>query len=173
MAEEEKKEEQPEEGKEEKKEKKGNWFSKTWGNIKKNVSDSNRESKLENEYKNNALEFQIYEEGAFGSTTKYGKLLEDGKAEIYGELKEDEIPYSSVLVIEPKDKDKELPKFFYIVGTSHAEENVVTLKIKEKDGDNEVENEYTRPLTILTLENDIKEVHVIKVHGKYILKKEK
>lgn len=174
MAEEKKEEAQAEESKEEKKEKKGNWFSKTWGNIKKNVSDSNRESKLEEEYRKNAVDFKIYVEGEFGSSTKYGKLIDDSHAEIYGELKEDEIPYSSVLVIEPKDKDKELPKFFYVVATSHGENDNVTLKIKEKTDDKEeVENEYTRPLTILTLENDIKEVHVIKVHGKYILRKEK
>lgn len=174
MAEEKKEEAQVEESKEEKKEKKGNWFSKTWGNIKKNVSDSNRESKLEEEYRKNAVDFKIYVEGEFGSSTKYGKLIDDSHAEIYGELKEDEIPYSSVLVIEPKDKDKELPKFFYVVATSHSENDNVTLKIKEKTDDKEeVENEYARPLTILTLENDIKEVHVIKVHGKYILKKEK
>lgn len=148
-------------------------FKKFFQNVGKNISDANRENKLESKYKEDASEFNIYSEGAFGCIVKYGKLVDDTHAEIYGELKEDEIPYSSVLVIEPKDKDKELPKFFYVLEAAHAEENVITLKIKEKVDDKEVENEYQRPLTILTLDADIKEVHVVKVHGKYILCKDK
>lgn len=154
-------------------EKKENGFSKFFHKVGKNISDANRENKLENKYREDASTFEIYSEGSFGSIVKYGKLIDDTHAEIYGELKEDEIPYSSVLVIEPKDKDKELPKFFYVLENAHAEENMVTLKLKEKDGDQEVENEYQRPLTILTLDSDIKEVHVVKVRGKYILCKEK
>lgn len=173
MAEEEKKEEIKEENKpEEKKEKKGNWFSKTWGNIKKSVSDSNRESNLENEYRKTAKNFSIYTGGLL-PTTKYGKINEEAKtAEIYGEVKEDEIPYSCILCVEPENKDKELPKYYYVLGHKHEESDVVTLKIKEKVDDKEVENEYQRPLTILSLDPEMIEVKVIKVKDTYYLKKE-
>lgn len=175
MAEEEKKEEakaaEAEDKKDDKKEKKGNWFSKTWGKMKKSVADSNREGSLEKKYKENARQFSIYT-GGFSSLTKWGKLDEEKlTAEIYGTLKDDkEIPFSSILVLEPKDKDKELPKFFYITGAKHEDSDKVSLTIKEKVDDKEVENTYERPLTILSLNKDVKEVNVIKVHDKYFLK---
>lgn len=172
MAEEEKKEETKEEPKEEKKEKKGNWFTKTWGNIKKGVSDSNRESNLEKEYCKDAKTFTVYT-GSLLTKTFHGKVYEDGKsAEVYGEVEDDELPYSCVLCVEPENTDKELPKYFYVLGHKHEEANMVTLKIKEKVEDKEVENEYQRPLTILTLDPEMVEVKVIKVHDTYYLKKE-
>lgn len=154
-------------------EKKENGFTKFFHKVGKNISDANRESKLESAYKENARQFSIYEENAtFGGSTKYGKIIDETHVELYGELKDNQIPFSSVLVIEPQDKDKELPKFFYVVSEKQDENDVVTLKIKEKEDDKEVENEYKRPVTILTLDPEVKEVRVIKVNKKYFLRKE-
>ena len=164
-----------EEGKEGegKKEKKDNWFKKTWGKMKTSIDNSARESNLEKKYRENADSFEIYTGNtAFNtSVTKYGKLDEEGlKAEIYGTLEKDEIPFSSILVVEPKDKDKDLPKFFYITAAKHDDADKVSLTITEKVDDKDVENTYERPLTILTLAKDVKEVKVIKVHDKYYQK---
>ena len=154
-------------------EKKENGFSKFFHKVGKNISDANRESKLESTYKENARSFSIYEENAtFGASTKYGKIIDETHVELYGELKDNQIPFSSILVIEPQDKDKELPKFFYVISEKQDENDVVTLKIKEKENDKEVENEYKRPVTILTLDPEVKEVRVIKVNKKYFLRKE-
>ncbi len=160
---------------EEKKEKKENGFSKFFHKVGKSISDASRDSKLESLYKENAQELSIYlEDASFlsGSLTKYGKFLDETHVEIYGTLGEKEIPFSSVLVVEPKDKDKELPKYYYVVSSKHDENDLVSLKLKEKIDDKEVENEYKKPVTILTLDPEVKEVKVIKVRNTYFLRKE-
>ncbi|HBE98656.1 MAG TPA: hypothetical protein DDW18_01210 [Firmicutes bacterium] len=153
--------------------KKENGFTKFFQKVGKSISDANRESKLENAYTKDARKFSIYEDDStFGGISKYGKILDETHVELYGELKDNDIPFSSVLVIEPKDKDKELPKFFYVVAKKHDENDLVSLKIKEKEEEKEVENEYKRPVTILTLDPGVQEVQVIKVNKKYFLRKE-
>ncbi len=173
MAEEVKEVETKDEKKEEKKE---NGFKKFFKNIGKNISDSSRESKLEKTYEEGCdTTFEVFQEGAtfgMGSGSKKGKLIDETHLEIYGDVKKEDYPFSSILVIEPKDKDKELPKFFYVCEAKHEDSNNVTLKLTEKVDDKEVENEYTRPVSIITLDKDVKEVRVIKAHDKYFLRKE-
>lgn len=154
-------------------EKKENGFTKFFHKVGKNISDANRESKLESAYTKNSRKFSIYEDDfAFGGISKYGKILDETHVELYGELKDNDIPFSSILVIEPEDKDKELPKFFYVVSKKQDENDLVSLKIKEKENDKEVENEYKRPVTILTLDPEVQEVRVIRVNKRYFLRKE-
>lgn len=172
---EEKETETKEEKVEEKKEKKENGFSKFFHKVGKSISDASRDSKLESLYKEGANEYSIYlEDASFlsSSLTKYGKFIDETHVEIYGEVGEKEIPFSSVLVIEAKDKDKELPKYYYVVSAKHDENDFVTLKLKEKVDDKEVENEYKKPVSILTLDPEVKEVKVIKVRNTYFLRKE-
>ena len=65
-----------------------------------------------------------------------------------------------------------MPKFFYVVSKKQDENDLVSLKIKEKENDKEVENEYKRPVTILTLDPEVQEVRVIRANKKYFLRKE-
>lgn len=161
---------------EKKDEKKENGFKKFFKNIGKNISDSSREAKLEKHYDDKAeITFEIFKEGAtfgMGSGNIKGKLIDENHIEIYGEAKKEDYPFSSVLVVEPKDKDKELPKFYYVTDVKHEEKDVVTLKLVEKIDDKEVENEYTRPVSIISLDSSVKEVRVIKAHDKYFLRLE-
>lgn len=153
---------------EKKEEKKENWFSKTFTKVKKGIEDTNREGKLENEYRKDAIELSIYTGGLLANTF-YGKMREDNTCEIYGILKEEDIPFSSVLEVE-KDKNKTL---YYITSMRHYDDDKVALSIHEKVNDQDVENKYERPITILSLNPDMKEVDVIKVHDKYYLKLKK
>ncbi len=163
-------EEKVEEKKEEKKE---NGFSKFFKKIGKSISDSNREDKLLKTYRerDNVQEFTIYtEESLFAIRTYYG-TIDEGKKEItiYGEIKEEDVPYSSILST-VTDSDKELPRRFYLLG--RRTENV-DVEIEEKDeNDNAVKNTYTRPVTVFTVDPDMKEVKVIKVKNTYYLKHE-
>ena len=59
-----------------------------------------------------------------------------------------------------------------MVSKKQDENDLVSLKIKEKENDKEVENEYKRPVTILTLDPEVQEVRVIRVNKKYFLRKE-
>ena len=52
----------------------------------------------------------------------------------------------------------------------HAPAHCAT--VQDKIDDKEVENEYKRPITILALDPEVKEVRVIKVNKKYFLRKE-
>ncbi len=161
---------------EKKEEKKENGFKKFFKNIGKNISDSSREAKLEKLYNDNAeITFEVFKEGAafgMGTGNIKGKFIDETHIEIYGEAKKEDYPYSAVLVVEPKDKDKELPKFFYVLDVKHEEKDTVTLKLKEKIDDKEVENEYVRPVSIVSLDPSVKEVRVIKAHDKYFLRLE-
>ena len=152
-------------------EKKENGFTSFFKKVGKDISNAAKESKLESTYNSEHDSLSIYVDGILGCLSKHGKIIDETHAEIYGELKKDEVPFSSILVFEPSDK-KVAPEMYYITATSHTDDDMTTIKIKEKDGDKEVENEYKRPITILTLDKNIKEVNVIKVHNKYILKKE-
>ncbi len=157
-------------------EKKENGFKKFFKNIGKNISDSSRESKLEKTYEDTTdIEFEVFQEGAtfgMGSGSKKGKMIDENHIEVYGDIKNSDYPFSSILVISPKDKDKELPKFFYVDEVKHEDSNMVTLKLTEKVDDKEVVNEYERPVSIISLDKDAKEVRVIKAHDKYFLRKE-
>lgn len=154
-----------------KEEKKQSGWSKFWHKVGKSISDASREAELETVYRKEANVLDIYMGGAFNTLTKYGKMIDETHAEFYGLLgEEDKIPYSSVLAVNPKEKGD--PKLFYITEVKHEEKDTVTLKLKEKVDDKEVENEYIRPLTILTLDPNLREVKVIKVKDRYFLKKE-
>lgn len=159
---------EPKKGEEKKEEKKENWFSKTFSKVKKGIEDTNREGKLENEYRKDALEFSVYTGGLL-SNTYYGKLKDDNTAEVYGILTEENVPFSSVLEVE-KDGKKNL---YYISSIKHYDDDQVKLTIKEKVNDKEVDNTYSRPVSILTLDSNMQEVDVIKVHDKYYLKLKK
>ena len=74
-------------------EKKENGFTKFFHKVGKNISDANRESKLESAYTKDARKFSIYEDdSAFGGISKYGKILDETHVELYGELKDNDIP---------------------------------------------------------------------------------
>lgn len=158
---------------EKKEEKKENGFSKFFKKIGKSITDSTREDKLERAYreKEGVQEFSIYtDESLFSIRTYYG-TIDDGKKEIsiYGEIKEEDIPYSSILST-ITDTDKELPRRFYLL-TRRGEK--VDVEIEEKDeNDKAVKNTYTRPITVFSVDPDMKEVKVIKVKNTYYLKHE-
>lgn len=171
MAEEEKVVETKEEKKEEKKE---NGFSKFFKKIGKSISDSNREDKLAKAYRsrNGVQEFSIYtdSDSLFSIHTYYG-TLDEGKKEVtlYTEVKEDDVPFSSVLST-IADGEKELPRRFYLL--DRRVENI-DIEIEEKDDkDNVIKNTYSRPVTVFTIDPDMKEVQVIKVKNTYYLKHE-
>lgn len=177
MAEEEKKEETKveEEKKDEgKKEKKPNWFSKTWGNIKKNVSDANRDSKIEDAFRamDGVEDLVIYtSDSAFGSKSYHGKI-DDEKKEvlIFGDVTDEDVPYSSVLSTEVKDPDHELPRRFYVF---EKRTESMDFTIEEKDDDDKVvKNTYPHNMTVLALDPNVEEVKVVKVKNTYYKKKE-
>lgn len=179
MAEEENKEvEGKKEEKEEKKEKKGNAFSNFFKKVGKNISDANRESKIESAWKklDDVADFEIYTGAGLlnGFKTVYGKF-DEAKNEVlvYGEFKDEDIPFSAILSTVPKNADKELPKRFYV--TALAAEKV-TVEIEETDPNDDgkkVKNSYERPATRISLDPEVKEVEVIKVKDTYYLKKSK
>jgi|GEM_PF-1692705 len=178
MAEEaEKKEEgtKAEEKKEEEKPKKQNWFSKTWNKMKTDISDSNRESKIESAYKKEAgvKELTAYTGlSSFSAKTLYGKLdVEGSKAVVFGELSDEEVPFSSVLSTNPENPDKELPKRFYIVGKKPVDLSVTIEETDPNDDKKTVNNTYVRKGTELELDPAVEEVEVIKVKETYYRKK--
>lgn len=152
-----------------KEEKKDNWFSKTFSKAKKAIEDTNRESKLESEYKKTATDLYVYT-GSLLPNVFSGKLKDDNTCEVYGIIKSEDIPFSSVLEVKNENADS---KFFYITDLRHYEDDKVDLTITEKVNDQEVKNTYSRPVTIFTLNKDVKEVKVIKVKDRYFLKLDK
>lgn len=151
-----------------KEEKKDNWFSKTFSKAKKAIEDTNRESKLESEYKKVAIDLYVYT-GSLLPNVFSGKLKDDNTVEVYGIIKNEDIPYSSILEIKKDDNSK----FYYITELRHYEDDKVDLTITEKMNDQEVKNTYSRPVTYFTINSDVKEVKVIKVKDRYFLKLDK
>ena len=160
----------------EKKEKKENGFSKFFKKIGKNISDSQRESNIEHAFRDrkDVKEYNIYtDDSALFSTHSYYGILDEEKNQItvYGEIKETDVPYSSILSTIVEDADKELPKRYYIFGLTPS---TIDVEIEEKDDkDNVVKNTYNRPTTILTLDPNVEEVKVVKVKNTYFVKKNK
>ena len=175
MAEE--KKEEAESKPEEKKDKKENGFTKFFKKRGKSISDSNREAKLETAWKQTegVREFTLYVgNGAFNTHTYYGKLDEEKKeALVYGKFNESDFPaYGCILSTIPADRDKELPKRFYVAKIDNTQMVKVTI---EENGENnqKMSNTYERSATLLTLDPSIREVEVIKAGNTYYEKLKK
>ena len=155
-------------------EKKENGFSKFFKKIGKSIADSTREDKLSRAFRNKAhvQDFTIYtDDSSLLSLKEYFGILDDGKKEVtlYGDINDNDVPYSSILSTKP-ESDNELPRRFYLL--ERRVENI-DIELEEKDeNDNVVKNTYSRPVTIFTVDGDLKEVKVIKVKNTYYLKQE-
>mgnify|MGYP006956010897 CR=1 FL=1 len=155
----------------EKKEKKENGFSKFFKKRGKSISDSNRESKLEAAWKEKSgvQEFTLYVgNSAFNTHSYYGTIDEEkNEALVYGKFNESDFPaYGCILSTIPADRDKELPKRFYVAKIDNSK--MVSISIEENgDNDQKVTNTYERPATLISLDPSIREVQVIKVGNSY------
>lgn len=155
-------------------EKKENGFSKFFKKIGKSISDSTREDKLSRAFRNKAhvQDFTIYtDDSSLLSLKEYFGILDDGKKEVtlYGDINDNDVPYSSILSTKTKSSN-ELARRFYLL--ERRVENI-DIELEEKDeNDNVVKNTYSRPVTIFTIDGDLKEVKVIKVKNTYYLKQE-
>ncbi len=158
---------------EEKKEKKENWFSKQFHKISTSIDNSTRESALEKEWCKEAktIDVNLYTSAkAFSSSTIEGKLDIKGKTfAVYGEKKEEDIPYSSVIQTIPEDADKELPKRFYLTDRTIAEEEIEIEEEDPSDKEKKIKNSYKRKITTFKLDPNVQEVKVIKVKDDYVL----
>lgn len=129
-------------------EKKENSFSKFFKKTKESVSNSVLEMKIENKFKNDNSDADIYSNTLLPDTV-YGYL--DGNTFIaYGEL---ELKKNSIMIF--KDKP------YYIDSVTQT-----TVKIS-LDG-----YEYERKASKYTLDENVKEVNVIKADKHYYLVKE-
>ena len=155
-------------------EKKENGFSKFFKKIGKSISDSTREDKLSRAFRNKAhvQDFTIYtDDSSLLSLKEYFGILDDGKKEVtlYGDINDNDVPYSSILSTKTENSN-ELPRRFYLL--ERRVENI-DIELEEKDeNDNVVKNTYSRPVTIFTIDGDLKEIKVIKVKNTYYLKQE-
>ena len=155
-------------------EKKENGCSKFFKKIGKSISDSTREDKLSRAFRNKAhvQDFTIYtDDSSLLSLKEYFGILDDGKKEVtlYGDINDNDVPYSSILSTKTESSN-ELPRRFYLL--ERRVENI-DIELEEKDeNDNVVKNTYSRPVTIFTIDGDLKEVKVIKVKNTYYLKQE-
>lgn len=155
-------------------EKKENGFSKFFKKIGKSISDCTREDKLSRAFRNKAhvQDFTIYtDDSSLLSLKEYFGILDDGKKEVtlYGDINDNDVPYSSILSTKT-ESDNELPRRFYLL--ERRVENI-DIELEEKDeNDNVVKNTYSSPVTIFTVDGDLKEVKVIKVKNTYYLKQE-
>mgnify|MGYP006330605759 FL=1 len=155
-------------------EKKENGFSKFFKKIGKSISDSTREDKLSRAFRNKAhvQDFTIYtDDSSLLSLKEYFGILDDGKKEVtlYGDINDNDVPYSSILSTKTESSN-ELPRRLYLL--ERRVENI-DIELEEKDeNDNVVKNTYSRPVTIFTIDGDLKEVKVIKVKNTYYLKQE-
>lgn len=135
--------------KEKKEEKKENVFSKFWNKTKKVVNDSLLEVKIESKFKDDNDSFSIYGKGDLVPLIVYG-CLKDGKVIAYGKI---ETEVNNILV----DNNE---KAYYV---NSLIDGTVDITV---DG-----TIYTRPATIIVLDNDVQEVDVIKAGKKYYLQK--
>lgn len=174
MAEEEKKEQEGEK----KEKKKGNGFTNFFKKVGKSISDSNRESKIESTFRKEegVKEYEIYTGNGLlaGSKSVYGKFDADkNEVVVFGEIKEEDVPYSSVLSTIPENPDKELPKRYYVIGLKPETVDVEIEEDDPNDSDKKVKNTYNRPATRISLDPNVVEVDVIKVKDTYYVKQKK
>jgi hypothetical protein len=138
-----------------------------WSKLKKDISDSNRESNIEHAYNDKATEVEVYVGNqVFNEKTYHGMFDAEKKTiTVFGVV---DIPYSSVLVKRPANPDKELPVFYYVVGCKHDD----SIKVKATITENDKPVDYERPATLLTLDPQVEEIKVVKVKDTFFRLKE-
>lgn len=131
-------------------EKKEGKFGKWWKGVKKNLSDSTLEAKIESVYNDTHESFEVtpYEAGLFGGKTVHGEI-KDGVLTIFGK---EEIKVASVVIAE---KDK---KAYYVKSVAPAKIKIAVDGI-----------EYERDGQDIVLDENVSEVKVIKADGRYFL----
>ena len=131
-------------------EKKEGKFGKWWKGVKKNLSDSALEAKIESVYNDTHESFEVtpYEAGLFGGKTVHGEI-KDGVLTIFGK---EEIKVASVVIAE---KDK---KAYYVKSVAPAKIKIAVDGI-----------EYERDGQDIALDENVSEVKVIKADGRYFL----
>lgn len=134
-------------------EKKEGKFGKWWKGVKKNVSDSMLESKIEEVWDDSHEKFGLtpYDGGLFGTSTVFG-AIEGNTLTIFGTT---EVKKGSVAI---SDKDK---KAYYVLSVSPTKVKVACQGI-----------EYERDGQIVELDPNVEEVKVIKADGRYFIYKE-
>ena len=131
-------------------EKKEGKFGKWWKGVKKNLSDSALEAKIESVYNETHESFEVtpYDAGLFGGKTVHGEI-KDGVLTIFGK---EEIKVASVVIAE---KDK---KAYYVKSVAPAKIKIAVDGI-----------EYERDGQDIVLDENVSEVKVIKADGRYFL----
>ena len=131
-------------------EKKEGKFGKWWKGVKKNLSDSALEAKIESVYNDTHESFEVtpYEAGLFGGKMVHGEI-KDGVLTIFGK---EEIKVASVVIAE---KDK---KAYYVKSVAPAKIKIAVDGI-----------EYERDGQDIVLDENVHEVKVIKADGRYFL----
>ena len=131
-------------------EKKEGKFGKWWKGVKKNLSDSALEAKIESVYNDTHESFEVtpYDAGLFGGKTVHGEI-KDGILTIFGK---EEIKVASVVIAE---KDK---KAYYVKSVAPAKIKIAVDGI-----------EYERDGQDIALDENVSEVKVIKADGRYFL----
>ena len=131
-------------------EKKEGKFGKWWKGVKKNLSDSALEAKIESVYNDTHESFEVtpYEAGLFGGKMVHGEI-KDGVLTIFGK---EEIKVASVVIAE---KDK---KAYYVKSVAPAKIKIAVEGI-----------EYERDGQDIVLDENVSEVKVIKADGRYFL----
>ena len=131
-------------------EKKEGKFGKWWKGVKKNLSDSALEAKIESVYDDAHESFEVtpYDAGLFGGKTVHGEI-KDGILTIFGK---EEIKVASVVIAE---KDK---KAYYVKSVAPAKIKIAVDGI-----------EYERDGQDIVLDENVSEVKVIKADGRYFL----
>ena len=131
-------------------EKKEGKFGKWWKGVKKNLSDSALEAKIESVYNDTHESFEVtpYEAGLFGGKMVHGEI-KDGILTIFGK---EEIKVASVVIAE---KDK---KAYYVKSVAPAKVKIAVDGI-----------EYERDGQDIVLDENVHEVKVIKADGRYFL----
>ena len=131
-------------------EKKEGKFGKWWKGVKKNLSDSALEAKIESVYNDTHESFEVtpYDAGLFGGKTVHGEI-KDGLLTIFGK---EEIKVASVVIAE---KDK---KAYYVKSVAPSKVKIAVDGI-----------EYERDGQDIVLDENVSEVKVIKADGRYFL----
>ena len=131
-------------------EKKEGKFGKWWKGVKKNLSDSALEAKIESVYNDAHESFEVtpYDAGLFGGKTVHGEI-KDGILTIFGK---EEIKVASVVIAE---KDK---KAYYVKSVAPAKIKIAVDGI-----------EYERDGQDIALDEEVSEGKVIKADGRYFL----
>ena len=131
-------------------EKKEGKLGKWWKGVKKNLSDSALEAKIESVYNDTHESFEVtpYEAGLFGGTTDHGEI-KDGVLTIVGR---EEIKDASDVIAE-KDKTA-----YYVTSVAPSKVKIAVDGI-----------EYERDGQDIVLDENVHEVKVIKADGRYFL----